>query len=137
MQEAPADKQLTLGQCIEICRSIETSAQQLKVMTEEDVRFVKEEIGKQLGRKKKRVPEKPSNKTQERMCKSCARQHPFAKKNCPTWGASCKNCSKLNHFAACCQKSKKKVLSVDCESDDKGYEYVAEIKVKSMLNLWP
>ena len=39
---------LTLGQCIDICRSSQTSARQLKEMNQEDVRFVKD------NRKKKR-----------------------------------------------------------------------------------
>ena len=62
-----------------------------------------------------------------------ARKHPFAKKKCPAWGTSCKNCRKPNHFAVCCQASKKKVLSVECESDEE-YEYVAEIKVKEKVH---
>ena len=48
--------------------------------------------------------------------------------------SSCKNCGKPNHFAVCCQESKKKVLSVDYTSEDEEYEYVAEIEVKEMVN---
>ena len=125
---------LTSGQCIDICRSTETSTRQLLVMIQEDVRFLKEEKEKQLNRKRKRVSEKPSNETRERKCKFCARQHTFAKKNCPAWRTSCKNCGKLNNFAACCQESRKKGLSVDCESEDKECEYVAEIEVKEQVN---
>ena len=114
---------LTIGQCIDICRSSETSARQLKTMNQEDVRFMKDEKGKPFWNKKTRVPEK-----------FCARQHPFAKKKCPAWGTSCKNCSKPNHFAVYCQESKKKVLSVECESEDEENEYVAEIEVKEQVH---
>ena len=44
----------------------------------------------------------------------------------------CKNCGKPNHFAVCCQESKKKVLSKKCEPEDE--EYVAVIKVEKQLN---
>ena len=125
---------LTLGLCLDICRSSETSARQLKTMNQEDVRFVKEEKRKPFWNKKTRVPEKPPSESQERKCKFCARQHPFAKKKCPAWGTSCKNCGKPNHFAACCQASKKIVLSVECESEDEEYEYVAEIEVKEQVH---
>ena len=40
----------------------------------------------------------------------------------------------INHFAVCCQESKKKVLSVDYTSEDEEYEYVAEIEVKEQVN---
>ena len=43
---------LTLGQCIGICRSSQTSARQLKEMNQEDVRFVKDDRRK-TGHKKK------------------------------------------------------------------------------------
>ncbi|PFX34507.1 Uncharacterized protein K02A2.6 [Stylophora pistillata] len=39
---------LTLGQCIDICRSSQTSARQLKEMNQEDVRLVKDNKKKQL-----------------------------------------------------------------------------------------
>ena len=79
---------------------------------------------KKTGDKKKtKVSEKSQNESQERKCKFCSSYHPFNKKNCPAWGTSCSNCGKLNHFAVCCQESKKKVLSVDYTSDDE--------------NMWP
>lgn len=125
---------LALGQCRDICRSSQTSARQLKEMNEEDVRFVKEDKRKTVDKKKTKVPVKNQNESQERKCKFCSRHHPFTKKNCPAWGTSCKNCGKPNHFAVCCQESKKKVLSVDYTSTDEEYEYVAEIEVKEMVN---
>ena len=42
---------LTLGQCIDICISLQTSARQLKEMNQEDVRFVKDD---RKNRRKKR-----------------------------------------------------------------------------------
>jgi len=124
---------LTLGQCIDICRSSQTLARQLKEMNQEDVRFVKEDKRKTVDKKKTKVPEK-NQESQERKCKFCSRHHPFTKKNCPAWGTFCKNCGKPNHFAVCYQKSKKKVLSVDYTSEDEEYEYVTEIEGKEQVN---
>ncbi|CAH3149268.1 unnamed protein product [Porites lobata] len=79
---------LTLSQCIDICRSSETSARQLKTMNQEDVRLVKEEKVNPAGKKRAGVSDnRPRTESREsRMtCKFCARQHPFAKKNCPAW----------------------------------------------------
>ena len=123
---------LTLSQCLVIFRSSEASARQLKAMNQEDVRFVKEEKGKYSGKKKTRLPDNLPNESQERRCKFCGKQHIFAKKNCPAWGTTCKNCGKPNHFAVCCYESKKKVLAMDCESEDE--EYVAAIEVKEPVN---
>ena len=126
---------LTLSQCIDICRSSETSTRQLKTINQEDVRLVKEKNVKPAGKKKCGVSDnRPRTELREsRMtCKFCARQHPFAKKNCPAWGTTYKKCGLPNHFEVCCRESKKKVLSMDFEFDDD--EYVAEIDVKEQVN---
>lgn len=71
---------LILSQCINICRSSETSARQLKTMNQEDVRLVKEEKVKLAGKKKSGVSDnRPCTEFRKsRMtCKFCARQHPF------------------------------------------------------------
>ncbi|XP_022777842.1 uncharacterized protein LOC111319309 [Stylophora pistillata] len=125
---------LTLGQCIDICRSLQTSARQLKEMNQEDVRLVKDNKKKTVDKRNAKVPEKSQNEPHERKCKFCSRYHPFTKKNFPAWGTSCKNCGELNHFAVCRQESWKKVLSVNYTSENKEYEYVAEIEVKQQVD---
>ena len=52
---------LTLGQCIDICRSSQTLARQLKEMNQEDVCFVKEDKKKTVDKKKTKVPEKSAS----------------------------------------------------------------------------
>ena len=52
---------LTLSQCIDICRSSETSARQLKTMNQEDVRLVKEEKVNLAGKKKAGVCQRMPN----------------------------------------------------------------------------
>ena len=103
-------------------------------MNQEDVRFVKDDRKITGNKKKREVPENSQNESLERKCKFCSRYHPFAKKSCPAWGTSGKNCGKLNHFAVCCQESERKVLSVDYTSEDEEYEYAAEIEVKEQVN---
>ena len=82
-----------MGKCIDICRSSETSARQLKTMNQEDVRLVKEVKVKPASKKKSGVSDnRPRTESRKsRMTgKFCARQHPFDKKNCPAWGTTCK-----------------------------------------------
>ena len=57
---------LTLGQCIDICRSSQTSARLLKEMNQEDVRFVKDDRKKTGDKKKPKGPEKSQNESLER-----------------------------------------------------------------------
>ena len=52
---------LTLSQCIDICRSSETSARQLKTMNQEDVHLVKEEKVNLAGKKKAGVCQRMPN----------------------------------------------------------------------------
>ena len=51
---------LTLGQCIDICRSSQTSARQLKQMNQEE-----DNRKKAVDKKRTKVPEKSQNKSQE------------------------------------------------------------------------
>ena len=115
---------LTLGQSIDICISLQTSARQLKEMNQEDVRFVKDDRKKTGEKKKTKVPEKSQNESQERKCKFCSRYHPFAKKSCPAWGTSCKNCGKLNYFVLCAKNLRRKCCL-----------WVTHLNMRSM-NMW-
>ena len=62
----------------------------------------------------------------------CAKQHPLNNKELSCVGNSYKNCGKPNQFAVCCQESKKKVLSMECESEEE--EYVVVIAAEELLN---
>ena len=62
-------RKLTLGQCIDICRSSQTSARQLKQMNQEEVHFVKDNRKKAVDKKRTMVPEKSQNESQEHKCK--------------------------------------------------------------------
>ena len=116
---------LTLGQCVDICRSSQTSARQLKEINQEDVRLVKDDRKKPVDKKKTKVPEKNQNESQERKCKFCSRYHPFTKKNCPAWGTSCKNCGKLTILQCVAENLRRKCCM-----------WITHWKMRSM-NMWP
>lgn len=77
---------LTLGQCVDICRSSQTSARQLKEMNQEDVRFVKEDKRKTVDKKKTKVPVKNQNESQERKCKFLFKAPSFHEEELPCMG---------------------------------------------------
>ena len=97
-KKLPKASKLASSQCIDICRSFETSARQVKAINQEEVRFVKEENRAAMGRKNSPLAPKPLREPQgyRMVCKFCARQHDlFAKENCPAWGTACRNCVSL------------------------------------------
>ena len=69
-----------------------------------------------------------SNKSENMIvnCKFCGGQH--ARGNCPAYNKKCNNCSKLNHFAICCNKKKtRKVREVNAETSDEDEFFVGAI----------
>ena len=42
-------------------------------------------------------------KSNDRRCKYCDRQHGAQKESCPAYGQNCRKCGKANHFAAVCK----------------------------------
>ena len=101
------ERKLTLKKCIDICRSSETSASQMKIIsgtkTSEDVNRVKEN----------QEPSRPQNgkngknDKSRKSCFFCGGTHPFDKGKCPAWGHKCRQCGGRNHFASKCWKARK------------------------------
>ena len=85
---------LTLKECIDICRSYETSSQQLKEINQEDVSAISH------SNEKKPLPPRGER---EILCKFCAKMHVWNKLKCPAWGKTCSNCGIQNHFAVACK----------------------------------
>ena len=79
---------LTLKECIDICRSYETSSHQLKEINQEEVSAITQSNEK---------------KSREIRCKFCAKTHIWNKLKCPAWGKTCSNCGFQNHFAVACK----------------------------------
>ena len=85
---------LTLKECIDICRSYETSSQQLKEINQEEVSAISQ------SNEKKPLP---SRGEREIRCKFCAKTHVWNKLKCPTWGKTISNCGIQNHLAVACK----------------------------------
>ncbi|CAH3013853.1 unnamed protein product [Porites evermanni] len=124
---------LTLKECIGICRSYETSSQQLKEFNQEEV-----SANSQSNEKKPR----------EIHCKFCAKTHVWNKLKCPAWGKTCSNCGIPNHFAVACKNkspppssatsSKPPTLRHVCKpvhavEDSDFDEYVACVDIKEQV----
>ena len=85
---------LTLKECIDICRSNETTSQQLKEINQEEVSTVSQ------SNEKKPLP---SRGEREIRCKFCAKTHVWNKLKCPAWGKTCSNCGIQSHFTVACK----------------------------------
>lgn len=85
---------LTLKECIDICRSYETSSQKLKEINQEEVSAISQSNEK--------TPPPPRGEREIR-CKFCAKTHVWNKLKCPAWGKTCSNCGMQNHFAVACK----------------------------------
>ena len=128
------ERKLTLNKCIDICRSSETSASQMKCIsgtkTSEDVNRVKE--NREPGSRPPNSKRKNSkNDKSRKSCLFCGGTHPFEK-------GKCRQCGGRNHFASKCKKSGKRVnniSSTDSPSssvdDNEDIDYKAGIAVES------
>ena len=108
LQEA----ELTLQACIDKCRAAETTTQQLRAMSENELAAEAHAISAR--------PRKGSSGVKKASCKFCGQTHILKKEECPAWGKTCKNCKTKNHFAVKCQQKKKlhAVQESESESDD-------------------
>ena len=80
-------RQLTLSQCINICRSEEAAELRMRHLDGEriDVDLNSLETGEFV------------------KCSFCGRRHERRKEKCPAWGKTCTKCHKANHFAKECR----------------------------------
>ena len=88
-------------------------------------------------RKRATSPKRRNSNKSENMivnCKFCGGQH--ARGNCPAYNKQCDNCSKLNHFAKCCNKKKtRKVREVSAETSDEDEFFVGAVGAESDVSL--
>ena len=128
---------LTLKECIDICRSYETTSHQLKEINQEEVHALQPSRDKN--------PDPPIKR--EIQCKFCTKTHAWNKLKCPAWGKTCSSCGMRNHFAVACQTktpakaeppvkfppsrhNRKPVYTVEDSDSD---EYVACVDVKEQV----
>nr|XP_058958995.1 uncharacterized protein K02A2.6-like [Pocillopora verrucosa] len=89
------EPKLNLQKCIDVCRSAETTASQMKVMSG------REEVNA-LNHKEKKDGRDASPKLVN--CKYCGRKHERSRDKCPAFGKECAKCGKTNHFAKLCKQ---------------------------------
>ena len=94
------EPKLTLKSAIERGRAMETTKQQLKMMTStaevSSIRKTKRSVSKQ----------QRYQASDNSSCKYCGRRHARNKTKCPAYGKTCGFCSKRNHFEAMCMVKK-------------------------------
>lgn len=86
---------LNLQTALNICRSMEVTAENLKVVKQEP----KEDEVNSLQHRSK-LSARPSRQEGEKPCKFCTYRHILRKEKCPAWGKSCNTCGAKNHFGA-------------------------------------
>ena len=140
---------LTLKECIDTCRTHESTSKQIKTMTQQEVSAVSTRPHIQVKPRNANKPRKPAHQetNKEIQCIFCDKKHVKDRKQCPAWGKKCSTCHKLNHFAAVCKSSskpktnKKQVKMVDLGSSDEDYEdddedeYVTTLEEKESIDL--
>ena len=97
------ERNLDLRKCIDICRTYENTASQLKVISgnAEDVHRVERTPVRPM--RHGAAPRNARKTFRPRIdCKFCGRNHERKKESCPAWWQVYKKCRGKNHFATCC-----------------------------------
>ena len=131
---------LTLKDCIDICRSYETTSHQLKEINQEEVHALQPF-------RDGSVPDPPIER--EIHCKFCTKTHAWNQLKCPAWGKTCSSCGMRNHFAVACKAKtippakakpplkvpppRRQRKSVHAVEDSHSDEYVASVDVKERV----
>ncbi|XP_011664712.2 uncharacterized protein K02A2.6-like [Strongylocentrotus purpuratus] len=132
------ERKLTLGGCIDICKSAETAESHLKAFSEAGSSRSAAHIhkirpsfkkGKQSGGPKRDNSKRSTGKAAKSQCKYCGREHPRDKNKCPAYGQTCKACGKQNHFANVCMLSKRMHQVNDPADSDSSTEYIDNVTI--------
>ena len=121
---------LTLKKALDICRSHEKIANQLKFLAgKKEAEVHRINLSHQQGNKLQQSRRRPTDPTKHPTtrpssnCKFCGTSHILKREFCKAWGQQCNTCEGLNNFSRCCPKStpRPSLHAVDeghgCESD--------------------
>jgi hypothetical protein len=124
------ERNLTLANCVDLCKAAENASTQYKTLHPETVNKVAAPKHKATRSFKK------THQPQEKICKFCGLSHVFVKSECPAWGKTCSLCKQKNHFAKKCPNTKESHTSYkevhrvaeddSSESDDE--EWINSVK---------
>ncbi|KAG1676793.1 hypothetical protein GQR58_014105 [Nymphon striatum] len=110
-------RQLTLDQCVDMCRAHEMSQLHANIMKADEVYDVQA-----VSNKKPFFRGNKFNRREKLHCKFCGKDHEAYKEKCPAYGKNCNKCSKRNHFAVCCKSTVNRVQAVESEESDECLE---------------
>ena len=103
---------LTLKKALDICRSYEKTANQLKFIAgKEEAEVHRINSSHQQGSKPQQLRRRPTDPTKHpptrpsSNCKFCGNPHILKREFCKAWGQQCNKCKGLNNFSRCCPKS--------------------------------
>ncbi len=142
---------LTLKKALDICRSHEKTADQLKFIAGKEevhrLNSTQQQRNKphQTQTGKRNFPADPAKPPVLRLppsCKFCGISHILKKEFCKVWGQRCNKCKELNHFARCCPNSTHKphLHGVDGENSsesDSSTEMVFVLSAESVNSSGP
>ena len=98
------ERGLTLTQCLDMCRSFESTSNQLQVISgkQEEINKIHKSSHKQSKQPESKV--RGDNRQPEMIkCKFCCQSHAKRQESCFAWGKHCNKCKGKNHFAKCCK----------------------------------
>ena len=103
---------LSLQKCIDLCRAHESSMTKATDINKPSDSLKVDKIDK---RPQSQNSAQPVKTPKTKPCTRCGRKHEPRK--CPAYGKRCKNCNKMNHWAAVCNSKPPKVNMVDEDSE--------------------
>lgn len=136
--------ELTLKNCIDICRSFETTKKQLKTIdNDEEVHAITKKAPskwepRERTMSKPRLQQQHKRQEPKLRCFFCGNTHIKNRRQCPAWGQTCRKCGKENHFAKVCQgqtreQRRQEVNAVDDDDEYESDEYIAYVSVKEHI----
>ena len=118
---------LTLEKALDICRTSETTKQQISAM--QTTKPAEDEVYRI--EKSKFQPSRQQHSSASIQCDYCGTKH--QPRQCPAYGKTCNRCSKRNHFSSVCKSAPKPIqtLEVQQEPVEKSY-FVGSVFVGSI-----
>ena len=112
---------LTLEKAIDMCRSSETTAAQMKMLTATQEASPTLDVT-DVNAVSKKDRQKGTSEKHKYQCRRCGTRH-TRQQICPAIGAECLKCGRRNHFARVCQsktqgKPRPKVYGIEQDSSD-------------------
>ena len=97
-------RELTLSECISICRASETTALQMKDMSAHDtVHAMAVRAQRWPSSNASRGTTRSKTSEGEKVCKYCGKCHRRGRQYCKAFGKQCQACHKMNHFTHMCK----------------------------------